>query len=135
MANRRLKLYLHLVWGTWNGNPWIIPRIKRPVYRCIVNQINQLGCKVIAINGVADHVHLVVRLKSTVSVALIVKKAKGVSASFINRFLDLDEHFKWRAGYGGFTISRWDLLIVLNYVKKQEAHHDDGSLNVDLESL
>ncbi len=92
MGNRRLKLYLHLVWGTWDGNPWIIPRIERSVYRCIVNQIKQLGCEVIAINGIADHIHLVVRLKSTVSVALLVKKTKGVSARFINQFLDLEEH-------------------------------------------
>jgi len=135
MGNRRLKLYLHLVWGTWDGNPWIIPRIERLVYRCIVNQIQQFDCKVIAINGVADHIHLVVRLKSTVSVALLVKKAKGVSARYINQFLDLEEHFKWRAGYGGFTISRWDLPTIINYVKKQKTHHDDGSLNADLESM
>ncbi len=135
MGSRRLKLYLHLVWGTWDGNPWIIPRIERSVYRCIVNQIKQLGCEVIAINGIADHIHLVVRLKSTVSVALLVKKTKGVSARFINQFLDLEEHFKWRAGYGGFTISRWDLPMIINYVKNQKTHHDDNSLNADLEAL
>ena len=135
MGNRRLKLYLHLVWGTWDGNPWIIPRIERLVYRCIVNQIQQFDSKVIAINGVSDHIHLVVRLKSTVSVALLVKKAKGVSARYINQFLNLEEHFKWRAGYGGFTISRWDLPMIINYVKNQKTHHNDGSLNADLESL
>ncbi len=135
MGNRRLNLYLHLVWGTWDGNPWIIPRIERSVYRCIVNQIKQLGCEIIAINGVADHIHLVVRLKSTVSVALLVKKAKGVSARFINEFLDLDEHFKWSAGYGGFTISRWDLPKIIDYVKKQKTHHDDRSLSADLEPM
>ncbi len=135
MGNRRLKLYLHLVWGTWDGNPWIISKIERPVYRCIVNQIQQLDCKVITINGVVDHIHLVMRLNSTVSIATLVKKAKGVSSRYINQLLDLEEHFKWRAGYGGFTVSRWDLPMIINYVKNQKTHHNDGSLSSDLELL
>ena len=135
MGKRRLSLYLHLVWRIWDGSPLIRSDLERPIYRCIVNQIKKLGCEILAINGVADHVHLVVRLKSTIPVALLVKKAKGVSARFINQYLDLEEQFKWRAGYGAFTISRWDLPMIINYVKKQKEHHYDKSLKPELESM
>ena len=133
MGNRRLVMYLHLVWGTWDGNPWIIPEYERPIFRCIVNQIQKSGCKVLAINGVPDHVHLVIKLCSTVPVAYLVKQAKGVSAKFINEHIIRDDHFRWKAGYGAFTVSRWDLQMIIDYVKKQKNHHDEGSLNANLE--
>jgi putative transposase len=134
MGNRKLVLYLHLIWGTWDGNPWITQDIERSVYRCIVNQIHKLDCKVLAINGVPDHIHLVVRIKSTVPISLLVKQAKGVSSKFINDQLNPEMKFRWRSGYGAFTISRWDLVMIINYVKKQKIHHEVGGLNEELES-
>ena len=80
MSNRKLVLYIHLIWGTWDGEPWITPKIELPVFRSIVNQIHNLGCEVLAIiNGIPDHVHLVVKLKSTIAISQLVKQAKGVS--------------------------------------------------------
>jgi REP element-mobilizing transposase RayT len=86
------------------------------------------------INGVADHIHLVIKTNSTVSIAQLVKKAKGVSSRFVNTCFMPDYHFKWSPGYGGFTISRWDLPKIINNVKKQKSHHGEGSLIDDLET-
>jgi putative transposase len=133
MGGRRLILYLHLVWGTWDGISWITPEIERPIYRCIVNQIQKFGCEVLAINGVSDHVHLVVKFRSTIPLANLVKQAKGVSAKFINEQLVKQDHFRWRVGYGAFTISRWDLPMIITYVKNQKSHHNAGSVNEELE--
>lgn len=135
MSNRRLMIYLHLVWGTWDGNPWIKPSLERSIYRCIVNQIEILGCKVLAINGTSDHIHIVVKLKTTVPIASLVKKAKGVSARYVNQYLSPQEHFRWRGGYGGFSVSRWDLPMIIYYVKNQKVHHDEKAINPYLESL
>lgn len=82
-----------------------------------------------------DHIHLVVNFPTTISVANLVKKAIGVSSRFINQQLILDEHFKWQVGYGAFTISRWDLHQIINYVKNQKKHHASGDLEVDLENV
>lgn len=108
-------------------------RIKRPVFRSIVNQIYNLGCEVLAINGIPDHVHLVVKLKSTIAISLLVKQAKGVSAKFINEQLVMSGNFRWRGGYGAFTISRWDLQMITNYVNNQKPHHQEGSHKKELE--
>ena len=64
---------------------------------------------------------------------MLVKQAKGVSAKFINEHFYNSGKFRWKAGYGAFTVSRWDLPMILNYVKKQKIHHNNGSLNEDLE--
>ncbi len=133
MANRKLVIYFHLIWGTREGNPWISREIERAVFRCIVGQVHKLGCEVLAINGVPDHVHLVVKLKSSVPVALVVKQAKGVSSKFINDYLNGNGQFHWQVGYGAFSISRWDLPMIINYVNKQKIHHNEESLNEELE--
>lgn len=92
-----------------------------------------MGCEVLAINGIPDHVHLVVKLKSTIAISLLVKQAKGVSSKFINEQLIKNGNFRWRGGFGAFTISRWDLQMVINYVNKQKSHHQEGSYKNELE--
>ena len=133
MTNRKLVLYLHLIWGTMDGNPWITSKIERSVFRCIGSQIQKLGCEMLAINGIPDHIHLVVKLKSTVTVAQLVKQAKGVSSKYINEHLDVNEIFHWHTGYGAFTVSRWDLPMIINYIKNQKKHHNEGLIKDYLE--
>ena len=133
MNNRKLAIYFHLIWGTQDRQPLIIKTIERQVYRCIVSQIHKLGCQVLAINGVPDHIHLVVKVRSTIPVAKLVKQAKGVSAKFVNDHLKVKERFLWQPGYGAFTISRWDLPMIINYVNKQKKHHHEEALMDELE--
>jgi REP element-mobilizing transposase RayT len=133
MGERKLVIYYHLIWSTQEHNPWLLSDIERPVYRCIVDQIHKLGCEVIVINGVPDHIHLVVKMRSTIPLSLLVKQAKGVLSKFINDQMNINGDFRWSAGYGAFTISRWDLQMIIGYVKKQKTHHADGSLFDELE--
>jgi REP element-mobilizing transposase RayT len=87
-----------------------------------------VGCKVLALNGVADHVHLVVTFPTTITIANLVKQVKGVSAHFVNHELAPATSFKWQGYYGAFTISRWDADRVVHYVKRQKEHH--GALDL-----
>ena len=134
MINKKYSLYLHLVWATWDREDWITPTIERCVYRNIADQVHQLGCKILAINGMPDHVHLVIKLSTTITIAEIAKKAKGVSSRFINQKVQMEDHFKWQIGYGAFTISRWDTDKVIHYVRNQKSHHECGDLIRGLET-
>ena len=75
---------LHLVWGTHARLPCITPEIERPVHRCIAGEARALGCDVLAIGGTADHVHLVVKLPTTVTIARLAQQVKGVSSHFVH---------------------------------------------------
>jgi REP element-mobilizing transposase RayT len=135
MGKSKIALYLHLVWATWDRIPWITPDKERRIYRSIIAQVHKLDCKTLAINGMPDHVHLFIKYPSTISVADLVKKAKGVSSRFINQELSLDDHFRWQAGYGAFTVSRWDIDKITWYVKTQKLHHASNKINSDLEGI
>ncbi|MDW8101156.1 MAG: transposase [Anaerolineae bacterium] len=67
-----------------------------------------MGCTVLALNGMPDHVHLVVSFPSTIAIADLVKQVKGVSSHFVNETLEPEPQFKWQGSYGAFTVSRWD---------------------------
>jgi REP element-mobilizing transposase RayT len=128
MRRNKLRLYLHLVWATWDRLPLITPDIERRLYRCIESQAQEQGCKVLALNGMADHVHLVVSFPTTITIADLVKQVKGVSSHFVNEVLTPPTQFKWQGSYGAFTISRWDVDKIVQYVQGQKEHHAANTL-------
>ena len=123
MYYNKLALYLHFVWTTWDREPLITPTIERQLHRNIASQAIKMGCKVLALNGMPEHIHLVVKPPTTITIANLMKQVKGVSSRFINDTLKPEFHFKWRGCYGAFTVSRWDLEKIINYVKNQKEHH------------
>ena len=133
MRRNKLRLYLHLVWATWDRLPLITPEIERQLYRCIENEAKDKGCKVLALNGIADHVHLVVSIPTTITIAELVKQVKGVSSRFVNEVLAPPTRFKWQGCYGAFTVSRWDVDKIVQYVKRQKEHHAANELWADWE--
>jgi len=133
MRRNKLALYLHLVWATWDRLPLITSGIERRLYRNIESQVRGASATVLALNGVADHVHLVTSFPTTVTVAHLVKQIKGVSSHFVNETLRLETQFKWQGGYAAFTVSRWDLPRVVGYVKRQKEHHAVDDLWAALE--
>ena len=135
MRRNKLRLYLHLVWGTWDRQPLITPDIERPLFRCIEQEARDNKCKVLALNGVADHVHLVVSFPTTITIAHLVKQVKGVSSRFVNDQLSPPAKFKWQGFYGAFTVSRWDVDKIVAYVKGQKAHHGANELLAEWEEM
>jgi REP element-mobilizing transposase RayT len=130
---RKVSLYIHLVWHTWDNLPLITPTIERRLHRNLESIARKAGCTVLAINGNADHVHLLVILPTTLTIAQLMKQIKGVSARFVNNELDLQEVFKWQGGYGAFSVSRWDVQKITTYIQNQKEHHQTSDLWAELE--
>ena len=128
MRRNKLALYLHLVWATWDRLPLLTPEIERRVYRNIESEARGMGCTVLAINGMPDHTHLGLVIPTTITIANLVKQVKGVSSHFVNETLKPDFEFKWQGSYGAFTVSRWDVDKIVNYVKRQKEHHQLNEL-------
>ncbi|MBV9470626.1 MAG: IS200/IS605 family transposase [Abitibacteriaceae bacterium] len=126
MRRSKAEVYLHLVWSTAHRKQWLTPEIEREVHRCIQHEACRLGCVVLGLNGMPDHVHLVVQVPTTVSIAHLVKQIKGVSSTFINDHLEVEELFRWQEHYAVFSLSRSHLNRVVAYVKHQKQQHAVG---------
>jgi len=117
------QLYLHLVWSTWQRLPLLVEPLRAEVYDLIQADCTRLRADVLAIGGIEDHVHLLVRVPSTIAPALLVKQVKGSSAHAINHASGIHKAFRWQGGYGAFSISKRHVPIISDYILNQEEHH------------
>ena len=127
------QLYLHLVWSTWKRAPLITPQLQPRIYAVLQHQASQLKADVIAIGGIEDHVHVLLRFPTNVATSTLVQRLKGASSHFVTHVLRSQEAFKWQGAYGAFTLTKRAVPHVREYVLNQEARHRDGRLYRDLE--
>jgi putative transposase len=130
-----VSLYVHLVWATWNRLPFLAdPVLRDRVYRCILSEAERMRCPAEAIGGVADHVHLVLRMSPTESIADVMKQVKGSSSHLVHNLILPGRDFRWQGGYGAFSIGKRDLPRLLRYVRDQERRHSSGRVDTLLEA-
>nr|WP_294791823.1 IS200/IS605 family transposase [uncultured Mucilaginibacter sp.] len=127
------SIWVHLIWSTKNREPILTPTLKSEVYR-VINEIAAdheiyLDC----INGVEDHVHLLVRLRTDQSVADIVKTIKGSSWEYFKN--DPEKYITWQDGFAAFSVSPNELKRVRGYIYNQEKHHRDKSFTDEVKEI
>ena len=127
------QVYVHLVWGTWSRRKLITPEVQARLYPALLGIGRGLGAQVRAIGGVEDHVHLVVEIPSTLSVADLARRLKGASAHLLNHEPPALHRFRWQVGYGAFSVSPRHLPAVEAYVRDQARRHGCGRINLSLE--
>ena len=135
MKRRRNKLRMltHLVWATEKRMPLIMEEIERDVYRYIQQICKKRGCEVLAIGGMPDHLHLLVNLSNTMSLADLMRHVKGSSSRFITETLKQGGWFGWQEHYAAFAVSPQDKDVVTAYIQNQKRRHAEGKLWDSLE--
>jgi len=78
--------------------------------------------KPIAIGGVADHVHMLVSLPPTLSVAKALQLLKGNSSKWIHETFPKMPSFEWQQGYGAFSIGVSGIDATASYIRNQTEH-------------
>jgi len=73
--------------------------------------------------GIEDHVHVAIRMPSTIAVAVLLKHLKGETSNLVRDTFALEELFTWQGGYAAFGISRSHVPRVVAYVQNQKQHH------------
>jgi putative transposase len=128
-----VQVYIHLVWATWDRLPILKPGVRDSVYACISSACSDLRAKAMAIGGTNDHVHLLVSMPATTSIAELAKKVKGSSSHLVNHRGCETESFKWQGSYAAFSVSKALVPVVRSYVLSQEEHHRAGTTDRDAE--
>lgn len=90
-------------------------------YIIAVTQSN--GHKMLAINNMPDHLHMLIGQNPSQSLAELMKQVKGESSEWINREKLTPEKFRWQEGYGAFSYSKSHLPNVIAYIQNQQTHH------------
>ncbi len=123
MANTFTQRYIHLVFAVDQRQKLIQDRFKPELYRFITGIIRQRGQKLIAINGMPDHVHLLVGLRPEMALSNLVRDIKAFSSGHVNTERWVRGTFRWQEGFGAFSYSRSQIASVVRYIENQEQHH------------
>ena len=127
------RLHYHIVWATKNRESLIRSSLETQLYNYMIHKSSEYGCVAHAVNGMSDHIHVVVSIMPTLAVSEYIRKIKGSSSNFLNKINS--EKFAWQNGYGVFSISENNLPIAINYVNKQKQHHHHNTIVKILETI
>lgn len=123
MANTYSQLYIHIVFAVKGRQNLIATVWKDEIYKFITGIITNKQQKLIAINGMPDHIHISIGLKPDKSISDLVRDIKANSSKFINNQNWINGKFEWQTGFGAFSYSHSQLTNVINYIHNQEEHH------------
>ncbi|WP_341730804.1 IS200/IS605 family transposase [Microcoleus sp. EPA2] len=129
------RLYYHLVWATKERQPLIHPQRETELYNYIIGKADTLNCIVHAIGGTENHIHLIVSIPPTQSIAEFVKNIKGSSSHYLNQTLQNPNRFGWQEGYGVFSLGQTQIEQAVAYVINQKQHHLRNTVNSHLEQI
>ena len=123
MPDTYSQLYVHIVFAVKNRNALINKNWEERLYQYITGIVQKKGQKILAINGMPDHLHILIGMKPTCCLSDLVKEIKKSSNNFIkeNRFVPYQ--FNWQEGFGAFTYSHSQLSNVIGYILNQKEHH------------
>jgi REP element-mobilizing transposase RayT len=135
MASTFSQIYIQTVFAVENRQSLIAPAIKEDLYKYITGIVRKQNQKLIAINGMPDHLHILIGLKPAKALADLVRDIKSDSATFINKRRLIHGRFNWQEGYGAFSYGHSQLNRVIRYIQNQEKHHRQHSFRNEYMTL
>lgn len=135
MANTFSQIYIQTVFAVSGRESLIQPTFKEELYKYITGIVRNQKQKLIAINGMPDHVHILIGLRPAIALADLVQQIKVDSTHFINKRKFVHGRFSWQEGYGAFSYGHSQLDRVIRYIQNQEGHHDRQSFRNEYMSL
>ena len=123
MAHTFTNLLTHVIFSTKDRTPSINVELKPQLFAYMGGIVRECKGVALTVNGIADHVHLLLRLPPTISLAEIMRVLKTNSSRWVHEKWPLHSAFGWQAGYGAFSVSQSNVSAVLHYITNQEEHH------------
>ncbi len=122
MPSTHTSLHFHLIFSTKNRYPLIAKDWQHRLHAYLGGLVRRARGVPVEINGMADHVHLLVGLRPTHCLADVLEDVKGSSSKWVHEEIGSSK-FAWQTGYGGFSVSPSQLETVRKYVREQDTHH------------
>src|SRR5580704_12274063 len=123
MAQSLSDIVLHVVFSTKDRQSWIDADIEQELFQYLCGTARGIKCPVIKINGVEDHIHILLHLGRTITISDLISDLKSSSSKWIKTKSDKYRHFCWQAGYGAFSVSRPIIEGAIKYISQQKEHN------------
>jgi len=123
MANTYTQIHIQFVFAVKYRASLIHSSWKDELYKYITGIIRNNNHKLISINGMPDHIHILIGIRPSQSISDLLKDIKSNSSKWINEKKLVKEKFEWQEGYGVFSYSKSQIKDVIAYIENQEEHH------------
>jgi len=117
------QIYVHIVFSVKYRKYLIQESWEDQLYKYITGIVQGLQNKMLAINGMPDHIHLLVRMRPHVNISELVREIKKGSVNFMVDNKLIDKSFQWQNGYGAFSHNSSNVHRVIQYIRNQKEHH------------
>ena len=135
MANTYSQIYIQIVFAVESRQNLIDPKHNEALQKYVAGIVAAQRQKLITINNMPDHVHLLIGQRPDSNLSELVGDIKSGSTNFINRNRWIKGRFNWQEGFGAFSYSRSQLSDVIRYIQNQQRHHQKRSFRAEYLSL
>lgn len=135
MANTYSQIYIQVVFAVQGRQNLLQPEHKEELHKFIAGVVRNKNQKLIRINSVHDHVHILLSLKPDIALSDLVRDIKANASRFMNKKGWVMGRFNWQEGFGAFSYSHSQLDQVINYINRQEEHHRQRTFKDEYFSL
>ncbi len=135
MAHTFTRIYVQAVFAVAVRQSLIGPDFKEELQKYITGIVRKKGQKLIEINCMPDHTHMLIGLKPSVALSDLMRDVESDSTEFIKRKGWIRGRFNWQEGFGAFSYSPSNLDSVIRYIRNQEKHHATKSFRNEYPTL
>jgi putative transposase len=135
MANTYTQIYIHIVFAVQGRQNLIRREHNDELQKYMTGIISGQGQKLIAINNMPDHFHILIGQKPNVALSSLIREIKAGSSGFINDRRWVAGRFSWQEGFGAFSYSHSQLSTVIKYIQDQQKHHRRKSFSEEYAEL
>lgn len=121
------QIHIQLIFAVKFRDALIQTNWKEELYKYITGIVQNNTHKLLSINGMPDHIHILIGLRPIQSLSSLVNDIKSNSSKFINEKKFLPVRFEWQKGYGAFSYGKSQIVDVIHYIENQEKHHQKKS--------
>jgi REP-associated tyrosine transposase len=126
---------LHCVWSTKNPEPYLTQEVRGRLWPYLAGIAKQNRMKAVVIGGASDHVHLLLSLPATLSLAKAMQLLKGNSSKWIREAFPKMRSFAWQEGYGAFNVGVSGVDATVSYIRNQAEHHRTRSFRQEYAAM
>ena len=135
MAQSYCNLIYHIVFSTKERRPLLDAAIRPRVHEYMGGAIRKAGGVGLIVNGTADHVHILAKLRQDIAVSDVARDLKSNTTGWIHRTFPEHDGFTWQTGYGAFTVSKNQLEKARAYIANQHEHHQTVTFKMEFVAL
>ncbi len=127
--------YLHVIFSTKGRYPWLTAPVQERLYPYLAKACEGQESRAVEVGGVADHVHLLVKLSKNLALATFLGTIKGESSKWLKSVFPELHAFAWQGGYGAFSVSASHVEDVQRYIRNQAEHHRKKSFQEEFRAF